>query len=433
MSQVVLARATMGMSLGFHIVFAVLGVGLPALMAIAEGLWLWKRDVAWLTLAKRWSRAFAIIFAVGAVSGTALSFELGLLWPRFMALSGSAIGLPFTAEGFAFFLEAIFLGLYLYGWDRLSPVQHWLCSIPVAVSGALSSIFVVMVNAWMNTPTGFTLTNGVLTSVDPVAAALSPAQATEDIHMLVSAYVVSGFVVAAVYAAGILRRREDSVRRRGLMLGMSMAAVAIVLAGITGDSSARFVYNVEPIKFAAQEGLFTTTSGAPIHILGIPDASTKQVLYGIEIPYALSLLAAFNPNAVVQGLNTVPPNLQPNPVIVHLSFDTMVGFGTLIGLVAAAFWLLTIKRRALPTSARPLLWLIVATGPASVLAMEGGWFVTEFGRQPWVVRNILLTSQAATTAPGVGVTLAVFVAIYLLLALTLVRLLLRFAREPGPR
>jgi cytochrome d ubiquinol oxidase subunit I len=214
------------------------------------------------------------------------------------------------------------------------------------------------------------------------------------------------------------------------MLGMSMAAVAIVLAGITGDSSARFVYNVEPIKFAAQEGLFTTTAGAPIHIGGVPDPSAKHVLYGIEIPYALSLLAAFNPHAVVQGLDTVPPNHQPNPVIVHLSFDTMVGFGTLIGLVAAAFWLLAIKRRALPTRTRPLLWLIVATGPASVLAMEGGWFVTEFGRQPWVVHGILLTSQAATSAPGLELTLVVFVAIYLLLAVTLVRLLLRFAREP---
>jgi cytochrome d ubiquinol oxidase subunit I len=346
-----------------------------------------------------------------------------------MVLSGSAIGLPFTAEGFAFFLEAIFLGLYLYGWDRLSPLQHWLCSIPIAITGALSSVFVVMVNAWMNTPTGFTLSNGELVRIDALAAALSPAQPTEDTHMLVSAYVVSGFVVAAVYAAGLLRRRSDPVHRRGLALGMAMAAVAIVLAGITGDSSARFVYASEPIKFAAQEGLFTTTRGAPIHIGGIPDASKKTVLYGIEVPYALSLLAAFDPNAEVRGLDSFPADERPNPVLVHLSFDTMVGLGTFIGLVAALFWLLAIVRRRLPAGSRPLLWLILASGPASVVAMEAGWFVTEFGRQPWIVHGILRTSQASTTAPGVGLILAVFLAIYAILAFTCAQLLLHFAHE----
>src|SRR6266481_5952409 len=287
MDNAALARATMGTSLGFHIVFAVLGVGMPLLMSVAEGLAIWRHDEAWMVLARRWSRAFGILFAVGAVSGTVLSFELGLLWPRFMAFSGGIFGLPFSAEGFAFFLEAIFLGLYLYGWERLSPLKHWLTSIPIALSGAASSVFVVMANAWMNTPAGFTLANGQLVRVDPLAAALNPSTATEDPHMLVSAYVVTGFLVAAVYAAGLLRGRNDVFHRRGLAAGMAMAAVAIVLAGVTGDSSARFVYGAQPAKFAAMEGHYRTQRGAPITIGGIPSDSQQRVLYGIQIPKGL--------------------------------------------------------------------------------------------------------------------------------------------------
>jgi len=418
----------MGTSLGFHIVFAVLGVGLPLLMFVAEGLWLWRRDPGWLELARRWSKAFGILFAVGAVSGTALSFELGLLWPGFMAFSGSIIGLPFSAEGFAFFLEAVFLGLYLYGWDRLSPVAHWLTSIPIAVSGAASSLFVVMANAWMNSPAGFHLdAAGKLVSVDPLAAALNPSTATEDPHMLVSAYVVTGFLVAAVYAAGMLRGRTDLHHRRGLALGMAMAAPAIALAGITGDSSARFIYQAQPVKFAAMEGLYQTQRGAPIHLGGIPSDSQHRVLFAIEIPYGLSLLAAFDPNAQVQGLDSYPPDLRPNPVVVHLSFDTMAGLGTLLGLLAVGFWILVVRGRRLPLQRR-LLWALVVAGPAAVVTMEAGWFVTEFGRQPWIVYGLIRPSQAATSAPALGATFGVFLAIYALLALTSARLLLRLAR-----
>lgn len=427
MDNVTLARATMGTSLGFHIVFAVLGVGMPLLMSAAEGLALWRHDEAWMVLARRWSKAFGILFAVGAVSGTVLSFELGLLWPRFMAFSGGIFGLPFSAEGFAFFLEAIFLGLYLYGWNRLSPIQHWLTSIPIAVSGAASAVFVVMANAWMNSPAGFRLgPDGQLASVDPLAAALNPSTATEDPHMLVSAYVVTGFLVAAVYAAGLLRGRNDIFHRRGLAAGMVMAAVAIVLAGITGDSSARFIYEAQPAKFAAMEGIYQTQRGAPIHLLGIPSDSQHRVLYAIEIPKALSFLAAFDPNAEVRGLDTFPAGDRPNPVLVHLSFDGMVGLGLFVGFLAAAFWLLAMRRRSIPTG-RLLLMGLVASGPASVVAMEAGWFVTEFGRQPWIVYGIMRTSEAATSAPALGPTFAIFIAIYAGLAITTGRLLLMLA------
>jgi len=416
------------MSLGFHIVFAVLGVGIPLLMAIAEGIGLWRRDQIWMQLARRWSAAFGILFAIGAVSGTVLSFELGLLWPGFMAFSGSIVGLPFSAEGFAFFLEAIFLGLYLYGWNRLRPVHHWLAGLPVAASGAASSIFVVMANSWMNTPSGFKLTDGRLTSVDPVAAALNPSTPTETIHMLVSAYVVTGFVVASVYAVGLLRGRNDAFHRRAMMLGMAMAAVAILLAGITGDNSARFVYGAQPAKFAAMEGLYATTRGAPLHLGGIPSDSQHRVLFAIEVPYGLSLLAAFDPNAEIRGLDSFPADQRPNPVLVHLSFDTMVGLGTGLGLLALVFWLSVLRFRRI-SSSRWLLWLVVIGGPAAVITMEAGWFVTEFGRQPWIVYGIIRTTAAATSAPGLGILFAVFLAIYIALAVTLSRLLLVLARH----
>lgn len=417
----------MGTSLGFHIVFAVLGVGLPLLLFVAEGLWLRTKDESWLRLARQWSKGFGILFAVGAVSGTVLSFELGLLWPRFMAFSGAIFGLPFTAEGFAFFIEAIFLGIYLYGWDRLSPRAHWLSSIPVALSGALSSLFVVMANAWMNSPVGFQLaSDGSLKNVDPLAAALNPSTPTEDPHMLVSAYVCTGFLVAAVYAAGILRGKDDTYHRRGLLLGMAMAAVAIALAGITGDSSARFIYQAQPAKFAAMESLYKTQRCAPITLDGIPSNSEHRVLFGVEIPCGLSLLAAFDPNAEVKGLDSFPPDQRPNPILVHLSFDSMVGFGLALGLLAIVFWLWTSRRRRY---SRPLLIALVLSGPASVAAMESGWFVTEFGRQPWIVYGILRTSEAATSAPALGATFVIFFLVYIALAITSASLLLRVARS----
>jgi cytochrome bd ubiquinol oxidase subunit I len=428
MDNVALARATMGTSLAFHIVFAVLGVGMPLLMCIAEGVGIRRHDEGWLNLARRWSKAFGILFAVGAVSGTALSFELGLLWPAFMAFSGSIIGLPFTAEGFAFFLEAIFLGLYLYGWDRLRPLSHWLTSIPIAISGAASSVFVVMANAWMNSPAGFRMDGGKVVGVDPLAAALNPSTVTEDPHMLVSAYVVTGFAVAAVYAVGMLRGRDDLFHRRGLALGMGMAAAAIVLAGITGDMSARYVYGAQPVKFAAMEGVYQTQRGAPITIGGIPSNSEHRVLYGIQIPKGLSFLATFDPNAPVKGLDSFPAGDRPNPVVVHLSFDSMAGLGLGIGFLALCFWLLVVRRRRLPTW-RPLLVAIVAAGPAAVIAMEAGWFVTEFGRQPWIVYGLIRTSAAATRAPALGPTFGIFLVIYAGLAFTTTRLLLRLARK----
>ncbi|MGH7869827.1 MAG: cytochrome ubiquinol oxidase subunit I, partial [Candidatus Dormibacteraceae bacterium] len=311
-------------------------------------------------------------------------------------------------------------------------LQHWLCSLPLAISGAASALFVVMVNGWMNTPSGFQLDHGQLVKVDQLAAAFNPSVPTEDPHMLFAAYTVTGFLVAAIYAAGMLRGRHDTLHRRGLAVGMGLGGVAVALTGLWGDFSARFLYVAEPVKFAAMEALFKTQQYAPITIGGVVDAAHQRVLWGLEIPSMLSWLAAFNPAAQVTGLDATAPADRPNPLLVHLSFDTMVGFGLLLGLVAIIFWGLTLWQKRTPRH-RLLLWGILLSGPASVLALEAGWLVTEFGRQPWVVSGILRTATSATTAPALGPTFGLFLVIYLILAVTTVQLLLRLAHSRRAR
>jgi cytochrome d ubiquinol oxidase subunit I len=428
MDNVTIARATMGISLGFHIVFAVLGVGFPVLLAVAEGLGIWRRDQVWMALARRWAKAFGILFAVGAVSGTTLSFELGLLWPRFMAFSGSIIGLPFSAEAFAFFLEAIFLGLYLYGWQRLRPLVHWLCVLPIIASGAASAWFVVTANAWMNSPAGFELQNGQVVGIDPLAAMFNPSTPTETMHMLASAYAITGFAVAAVYAAGMLRGRRDALHRRALPLALLLAALAMPLLGITGDSSARFVADKQPVKLAAMEAQFQTQRGAPLHIGGIPNSATSTTCCAILIPNGLSWLAFFDPNAEVKGLDAFPPADRPNPLPVHLAFQTMVASGLALGGLCLWYWGCAWFKRRFP-SGRLLLAAVVVAGPLSVIGMEAGWIVTEMGRQPWIVHGIIRTADAATSAPALGLTFAIFIAIYVSLGITCARLLLLLARR----
>src|SRR5947199_665580 len=284
MPDLLAARAQMGTSLAFHIVFSALGVGLPLLMCIAEGLALFRKDKTWMMLTRRWARAAAILFAIGAVSGTILSFELGLLWPTYIKFAGSVVGLPFALEGFAFFLEAIFLGLYLYGWDRLSPRAHWLCSFPIWISGLASAWFIVSANSWMNTPAGFVIKNGRVVDINPLQAMFNPSTPYETIHMMLACYVATGFAVAGVYALAILRGKQGEYYRKGLLLGMLMAVIATPLQIVSGDFNARFLADYQPVKFAAMEAVFRTERGAPITIAGLVDQNTGQVRYAIEIP-----------------------------------------------------------------------------------------------------------------------------------------------------
>lgn len=439
MPHLLAARAQMGISLAFHIVFAALGVGVPLLAFIAEGLGLRSADKTWYLLARRWGKAFGILYAIGAVSGTILSFELGLLWPTFMRFSGSVIGLPFALEAFAFFIEAIFLGIYVYGWDRLPPLWHWLSSIPLWVGGLLSSIFVVTANAWMNTPSGFHYVNGRVVGIDPIAAMLNPSSLAETLHMTFAAYAATGAATATIYALALLHGRQDAYHRRGMALGMALAAVASVLVGYFGDLNGQVVARYQPAKYAAMEALFQTTRGTAETILGWPDVTTAETYFAIKIEGLGAWLAFRDANATVRGLDAFPRDQWPAVVMVHLAFDVMVAIGLLAFALGAVFWWLywwwgRRGRRERLFAHRPLLLLIAISGPLSFLAIELGWMTTEMGRQPWIIYGYVRTKDAVTPAPGLTLSFLVFSGIYVALAVatTIFLLRLRGSAHPAP-
>lgn len=424
MDVVTAARAQMEVSLAFHIIFAALGIGMPLLMLMAEGWWLRTGQPHYRALARKWGKATALTFAVGAVSGTALSFELGLLWPRFMALAGGVVGSAFALEGYAFFIEAIFLGLYLYGWDRLSPRAHWLTGIPVAVSGFLSGILVVAANAWMQSPVGFQSAGGVLTAVDPWAPFRSPAWLQMSIHSSLACYISTGFAVAGVYAVGTLRGRRDAYHRSGIALPLALAGVAALLQPLSGDISARQVAASQPAKLAAMEALFHTRPGAPLLIGGIPDVSQEVVHGAIEVPGFLSFLVAHDFHATVPGLDALPRTDWPNVLVMHFAFQLMVGCAFLLIFLAAWYAWGRWRGRA---ETRWLLRALAVGAPFGFLALEAGWIVTEVGRQPWVIHGVMRTVQGATPASGVRFTFLGFSVLYLALGAALVLLLRRLA------
>jgi cytochrome d ubiquinol oxidase subunit I len=414
----------MGMSLAFHIVFACIGIAMPVLMLVAEARWRRTRDPVYLDLAKRWGRGTAILFAVGAVSGTVLSFELGLLWPGFMRFAGPIIGMPFSLEGFAFFTEAIFLGVYLYGWERVPARAHQLAGVMVAVSGALSGVFVVIANAWMNAPTGFDLVNGQAVNVRPLAAMANPATLPQVIHMTLAAYAATGFAVAGIHAWLILRGRSASFHRHALRIALLVGAPAAILQPLSGHYAAAHVARHQPAKLAAMEALFETRVGAPITLGGWPDMDARRTRFGLEVPYALSLLAFHDPRARVQGLDAVPRADWPNVPLVHWSFQLMAGLGTYMALVGVWGMWLVLKKKELSTARRFLTAIATAT-PMGLLATEAGWMVTELGRQPWVIYGVMRTAEAVTPMPGQMFRTGVFALIYVFLAVVVTVLLSR--------
>ncbi len=427
--QLLPARLQMAFTLGFHIILACYGVGLPVLMLAAEWQFLKTGDRLWQELAHRWSKSFAVLFAVGAVSGTVLSFELGLLWPEFMERWGAVIGLPFTMEGFAFFLEAIFAGIYLYGWERLPPRIHWMTGWPIAISGFLSAFFVVTANAWMNAPAGFRMVDDKITEIDPLAAMFNAASGAQATHMIVAAYLVTGFSVAAYYALCLLKRPGDLYCRRALTLSLLLALGFVPVQMLVGDWSAKVVAHSQPVKLAAMEGQFQTERRAPLRIGGLPDVAARQTRYALEIPGALSFLSYSDFNAEVKGLNDFPTDRLPPVAVVHIAFQVMVGIGGLMGLLALVCVINYVRFRQWP-QARWFLIVVVLMGPLSIVAMEAGWIVTEVGRQPWIVQGYMRTSEAVTRAPGVWSVFAATMAIYLVLTVASVAALTRLARQP---
>jgi len=420
----------MAMSLAFHIVFAMVGIGMPLLMVLAECRHLRTGEAVYLDLAKRWAKGTAILFAVGAVSGTVLSLELGLLWPGFMQFAGAIIGMPFSLEGFAFFTEAIFLGIYLYGWNRITPRAHLWAGVAVAVSGAVSGVFVVIANAWMNAPRGFTLAGGVPTDIDPLLAMTTPAAIPQALHMTLAAYAGTGFAVAGIHAFFLRRQGRGSFHRKALGIALRMAIPAALLQPISGDLSAKTVAVLQPAKLAAMEGQFTTERGAPLRIGGWPDEEAATTRFALEVPKTLSILAFGDANAEVQGLDRVAREDWPPVAIVHVAFQAMVGLGSYMALVS--LWALWCRwRRRDLASERTLLLAIILATPMGFLATEAGWVVTEVGRQPWIVQGVLRTAQAVTPMPGLIVPFLAFTLLYLFLGIIVAYLLVRqFAVAP---
>ncbi|HEY8526944.1 MAG TPA: cytochrome ubiquinol oxidase subunit I [Acidimicrobiales bacterium] len=427
------ARAQMAFTLAAHIILVPLGVAWACMTLIANWRAIRRDDRDALVLAQRWSKYMAVTFAVGAVTGTVLTFEFGLLWPRFMGRWGAAFGIPFAVEGLFFFTEAIFIALYIFGWKRLRPWPHFWTGVPIVVAGIGGTLSVIAANAWMNEPDGFTLNRaGEVVDVDPVDVFFTDAWPYEASHMLVAAYLVGGFLVASVYAVGLLRGRRDRYHRLGFLIPFTVAAVATPIQMMVGDTVARWVYENEPAKFAAIELVPETDSDVPETLLGRLDAD-GDVEGGIAIPGLASILSdpSEGTSTVVQGLDAFPADERPTrreANTVHLAWDVMVGIGTLLSLLSAWYALAWIVRRDMPRS-RLFLRAAAGAGVAAVLAMEAGWVVTEVGRQPWIVRGHMKVEDAATTNGGVWITFLVVVAVYLALAVALVLVLRAMSRR----
>jgi cytochrome d ubiquinol oxidase subunit I len=425
------ARQMQALSFSVHIPLVCFGIAFPAMILFVEWLYLRSGDQLYRTLARRWTRVMAALFAIGVITGTILSFEMGLLWPAFTATFGSVFGLGFAVEGFSFFMEAIFIGIYIYGWDRLSPKAHFLSGIPIAIAGATGSLMVISVNAWMNHPSGFRLVAGKAVDVHPLTALFANSFLwPELVHMYIAGYIVAGFLLAGAYAIGQLRKHSippTRYERTALAIPLTIAALASPVQILIGDWAARDVATAQPIKLAAIEGLAKTTKGASEHLLGW--YTQGQVKYGIAIPKLLSLLAFHNPNAVVKGLDTVPVDRQPPVNVVRVSFQLMVGIGTLLALLGMIYLFVRIRRKRLPES----VWFyraLVLAGPASVVALIAGWVTTEVGRQPWVVYKVMLTNEAVTGAGGIPVGYATLVLVYIGVGIGVVWVLRRLARMP---
>ena len=429
MDNLLAARSQIAVSLAFHIVFAAIGVGLPALMLLSHGLWLRTGQPVYLRITRAWSKGLAVFFAVGAVSGTVISFELGLLFPKFMEMAGPLVGMPFSLEGFAFFTEAIFLGIYLYGWDRVPRWAHFGAAAIVAVSGAASALFVLSVNGWMNAPQGYVPGNaGSAPVIDPVAAMLNPFWIANTTHMLLAAYTATAFGAATIHAWRLLKDPTSELHRTALRLAVGMGAVAAVLQPLSGDVTARMVATWQPAKLAAMEAHFETGPCAPLRIGGLPDVETRTVRGDIPIPCGLSLLVARDPQAVVTGLDHVPRDEWPPVTIVHVAFQSMVGIGTFLALMGLWGAWRTIRRRPLHEPRWYLRALLLA-GPLGFLAIEMGWTVTEVGRQPWVIYKLVRTADSVTPMPGLVVPLTTFTLLFLFLGVVVTVLMRRIALD----
>lgn len=424
MDDFLAARSQMALSLGFHIIYACIGMVMPLFMAVSHYKWLNTNKEVYKHITKAWSKGVAIFFATGAVSGTMLSFELGLLWPKFMEHAGPIFGMPFSLEGTAFFIEAIALGFFLYGWNKLNKWFHWFTGVVVGISGLASGILVVAANAWMNSPAGFDYINGTYTNIDPIAAMFNKAWLTQALHMCLAAFIATGFAVAGVHALMILKKQNLDFHFKAFKIAATFATICALLQPISGDISAKDIAKRQPAKLAAMEALYHTQMPAPLLIGGIVDEKKKEVKMAVEIPGALSFLAHSNLKAEVKGLDQIPENEHPPVAITHYAFQLMVGLGSLLIIISLIYLIMVLRKKNLLTNTW-LLKLFVYAIPLGYIALEAGWVVTELGRQPWIIYGVMRTKDAVTPMPGIAWSFYLFSAIYASLSIIVIFLLYR--------
>jgi len=430
MNDFLAARSQMALSLGFHIVFSCIGMVMPFFMAVAHYYYLKTGKEVYKNVTKAWSKGVAIFFATGAVSGTVLSFELGLLWPTFMKHAGPIFGMPFSLEGTAFFIEAIALGFFLYGWGRFNRWFHWFTGVIVGVSGLVSGILVVAANAWMNSPAGFEYVNGEYLNIDPIKAMFNDAWLSQAIHMCIAAFAATGFAVAGVHALMIVRGSHVAFHTRAFRIAAVFAAVAAILQPLSGDLSAKDVARRQPAKLAAMEAHFHTEKGAPLIVGGIPDEKNKTVNYAVKLPGLLSFMVAEDFNAEVKGLDSIPEENHPPVAVTHYAFQVMVGLGMIMLLISVLYFI-GLWRKKQWVESRWLLKLFVLATPLGFIAVEAGWTVTEVGRQPWIINGIMRTADAVTPMPGISYSFYLFSAVYISLAVIVTFMLYRQIKMVG--
>jgi len=424
MNDFIAARSQMAISLGFHIIYSCIGMVMPVFMAVSHYKWIKTGEPVYKNVTQAWSKGVAIFFATGAVSGTILSFELGLLWPKFMEHAGPIFGMPFSLEGVAFFIEAIALGFFLYGWNKFNRWFHWFTGVLVGVSGIASGILVVSANSWMNSPSGFDYVNGQYINIDPVKAMFNGSWFSESLHMTIAAFSATGFAVAGIHALMIARKKNVLFHTKAFRIAIVFGAIAAILQPFSGDISAKNAAKRQPAKLAAMESYFHTQPYSPLTVGGFPDTVAKKNKYGLEIPGLLSFLAYDNFKQPVKALDQIPVNEQPPIAVTHIAFEVMIGIGSVMMLVGILYFIAVWKKRSWLTK-NWFLKLFILSTPFGFIAVEAGWTVTEVGRQPWIIQGVMRTSEAVTPMPGIQYSFYLFTVVYLVLSIAVIFLLSR--------
>lgn len=427
LDPVLMSRLLTAMTLGFHIIFATLGVGVPLLISIAEFIGIKKKDPHYTLMARRWARGFVITVAVGVVTGTAIGLQLSLLWPNFMQVAGNVISLPLFMEVFAFFFEAIFLGIYLYTWDRFkNPYIHWAFSIPVIIGGGMSAVFITTVNAFMNTPEGFTIGDNGFASINPLQAMLNPATPTKVFHVVATAYVTVAAILLTIAAFSLLKNKASTYHKKALKFTLTVTFIFALLSAVAGDFSAKFLAEHQPEKLAAAEWHFDTEENADLLVFGWLNKDNEPT-GALRIPGMLSFLAHNDFAGEVTGLSETPADERP-PLWIHYMFDLMVTIGIMLAAVPVLYFILS-KVKRWNANNKWMLRLLVLMGPLAVAAIEFGWLLAEEGRQPWILRGFMKVEEAATSSSQVGLMFILFFVLYAVLGTLCVVILRRMFRN----